>query len=95
MHAQAHLDVDGECGELLFTREPHCSATLVNGSLRRVAQLPPGLDAQEWLASNTADFVRLVRLFFDAVGDRVATHGVMRAAGVVYLWTEGGTYITY
>ncbi|THG00719.1 hypothetical protein TEA_019874 [Camellia sinensis var. sinensis] len=42
----------------------HIDATLGSGNLREAVRLPPGEDANEWLAVNTVDFFNQVNLLY-------------------------------
>ncbi|KAI8917970.1 Mob1/phocein [Entophlyctis helioformis] len=53
----------------LFLCQPFASASLVNGSFRKISALPKYVDGNEWLAANTMDFFTYINLFFGSVSD--------------------------
>ncbi|KAJ3056835.1 Maintenance of ploidy protein mob2 [Rhizophlyctis rosea] len=75
----------------LFLCQPFVSATLVNGSLRKVVALPRYVDLNEWLAVNTFDFFNYTNLFFGSVAIFCTAEScpVMHGGpGHEYMWTD-------
>ncbi|TPX36347.1 hypothetical protein SmJEL517_g01572 [Synchytrium microbalum] len=75
----------------LFLTPPFSTATLVNGSLRKLAVLPAHVDLNEWLAVNTFDFFNYTNLFYGSIAEFCTQRDcpVMCAGpGNEYLWVD-------
>jgi hypothetical protein len=53
----------------LFLTEPYQNSSLVKGSFRKVSMLPKYVDENEWIASNTQDFINYIGQFYGTIGD--------------------------
>jgi len=75
----------------LFVAQPFISATLVNGSLKKIVELPKYVDQNEWLAVNTFDFFNYINQFYGVIADFCTTKDcpIMSAgSNYEYTWTD-------
>ncbi|TPX51452.1 hypothetical protein SeMB42_g00786 [Synchytrium endobioticum] len=74
----------------LFLTPPFATATLVNGSLRKLAVLPAHVDLNEWLAVNTFDFFNYINLFYASISEFCTQRDcpVMNAGSTEYVWVD-------
>ncbi|KAJ8323915.1 hypothetical protein BDV3_002159 [Batrachochytrium dendrobatidis] len=75
----------------LFLCQPFSSASLVNGSFKKISMQPKYVDPNEWLAANTLDFFHYINMFFGSVSDfcTPASCPIMHAgAACEYTWVD-------
>lgn len=71
--------------------DPYSNATLVSGSFRKVSTLPKYVDENEWIASNTLDFINFIAQFYGTIAEycNVTSCPCMHAGpNSEYLWVD-------
>lgn len=75
----------------LWLTPPYSTATLVNGSWKKIVSSPKYVDINEWLASNTFDFFNYTNLFYGIITE-YCTHRdcptMSAGPGVEYTWID-------
>jgi hypothetical protein len=74
----------------LFLTQPFVSASLVNGSFKKLVQRPQCMDPNEWLAANVFDFFNYINLFYGSVSEHCTWKecNFMTAGQVEYPWID-------
>ena len=74
----------------LFLTEPYQLSSLVKGSFLKLSILPKYVDENEWIASNTQDFINYIGQFYGSIGDfcNENTCPCMAAGHYDYLWID-------
>ncbi|KXS18460.1 hypothetical protein M427DRAFT_132796 [Gonapodya prolifera JEL478] len=74
----------------LFLQSPYAQTTLIQGSIKRLVDLPKYVDLSEWLAINTFEFFQYVNMFYGSVSEfcTPTTCPSMSAGSCEYHWTD-------
>ena len=74
----------------LFLTDPYQNSSLVKGSFRKISMLPKYVDENEWIASNTQDFINYIGQFYGTIGDycNLTSCPCMAAGSQEYLWVD-------
>ena len=76
-----------KAGNSLYTQQPNCSAMLVTGSFNKVSALPLCVEENEWLASNTIDFLQYIGLLLGSIIE-FCHCDKMYGPNVEYYWVD-------
>jgi MOB kinase activator 1 len=74
----------------IFLNQPFVSASLVNGSFKKLVQCPEYMDLNEWLAANVFDFFNYINLFYGSISEYCTWKECpsMTAGHVEYPWID-------
>ncbi|KAJ3338885.1 Maintenance of ploidy protein mob2 [Gonapodya sp. JEL0774] len=74
----------------LFLQSPYAQTTLIQGSIKRLVDLPKYVDLNEWLAINTFEFFQYVNMFYGTVSEFCTPTSCpsMSAGTCEYHWTD-------
>jgi hypothetical protein len=80
----------GSEAKLIFMTEPYLKSILMEDSFVKISSLPSGVDENEWLASNTKDFLNYVGQFYGTIIEECTPQSCpcMNAGPTKYQWTD-------
>ncbi|XP_059489357.1 MOB kinase activator-like 3 isoform X2 [Neocloeon triangulifer] len=83
-------------GTLRYSLHKQAQASLSSGiNLRTAVQLPPGEDANDWMAVHVVDFFNRINLIYGTVSDQCTAETCPTMSGgprYEYLWADGNKY---
>ncbi|CAB3386191.1 Hypothetical predicted protein [Cloeon dipterum] len=85
-----------EPGTLRYSLHKQAEASLSSGiNLRSAVNLPPGEDANDWIAVHVVDFFNRINLIYGTVSDQCTEESCPTMCGgqkYEYLWADGNKY---